>query len=324
MNSVICTLFEGDYHYGVGALVNSHYAKGFKGDVYAGYRGVLPEWAKEAKENSGLSWNGATTLAVAEGLELHFLPLTTDYHLTNYKPDFMLDLLAGPAKDADAIFYFDPDIVQVAPWSFMEEWVNCGIAVCEDVNSPLEQYHPRRVYWRDYYQKYGVNLRFKSSVYVNGGFVGLAKKDFGFIGSWKEAQDQMADDIGGLSRSAFVKSAQLPESKSGDFYAFGKTDQDALNVAIEAYKEDCLAFLHKEAMGFENGVLILAHALGHNKPWNYRPFKMFFNGIVPRRVDRLFWQNVIYPMHVFNQEVVRKKNRRMKVISFLSRFYCKN
>ena len=56
----------------------------------------------------------------------------------------MLRLLSGPASDAEAIYYLDPDIVVTAPWSTFDNWTGCGVALCEDVNSPLLKYHLRR------------------------------------------------------------------------------------------------------------------------------------------------------------------------------------
>jgi hypothetical protein len=36
---------------------------------------------------------------------------------------------------------FDPDIVVVTPGVVLKNVVNCGVALCEDVNSPLQKYH---------------------------------------------------------------------------------------------------------------------------------------------------------------------------------------
>ena len=97
--SVVCTLFEGHYHYGVAALTNSLYAAGYRGVIFAGYRGDLPPWTAKAIDNSALG-KGGKTLMIRKDLHLHFIPLSTEYHLTNYKPDFMIRLFQGPAKDA--------------------------------------------------------------------------------------------------------------------------------------------------------------------------------------------------------------------------------
>ena len=118
MNSSVCTLFEDTYHNGVAALINSLCHQGYQGVVYAGYRGVLPRWALKAQENVSLQWPGSSILEVTQEITVHFLPLNTSYHLTNYKPDFMLKLWDGQAKEVEAIFYFDPDIVVSAPWTF--------------------------------------------------------------------------------------------------------------------------------------------------------------------------------------------------------------
>ena len=44
MNITLCTLFEGNYHFGVAALSNSLIAAGYAGDLWVGYRGALPGW----------------------------------------------------------------------------------------------------------------------------------------------------------------------------------------------------------------------------------------------------------------------------------------
>ncbi|RYG11197.1 MAG: hypothetical protein EOO07_20975, partial [Chitinophagaceae bacterium] len=127
----ICTLFEGEYHYGMAVLINSLYANGFRGDIYAGYRGDIPYWAENANHNNEISWKDVKTLTLTDELNIHFLPVETEYHLTNYKPDFMLKLWDGPAGRINQIFYFDPDIVVDAKWEFFLEWAGLGVALCE-------------------------------------------------------------------------------------------------------------------------------------------------------------------------------------------------
>ena len=65
--SVICTLFEGDYHLGLGALINSLHARGFRGDLYAGLRGELPPWTRSQAQQNGSGWS----YRVDEGLTIH-------------------------------------------------------------------------------------------------------------------------------------------------------------------------------------------------------------------------------------------------------------
>ncbi len=324
MNATVCTLFESHYHYGVAGLTNSLYHQGYRGQVFAGHRGALPSWTSSAKDNAALGWPGAKTMEVAEGLQLHFLPLDTDYHLTNYKPDFMLRLWSGVAKDAESMFYFDPDIVVTAPWSFFEEWVGCGVALCEDVNSPLSANHPRRVAWRKYFGSMGIKLAFREAIYANGGFVGASLANRSFLEQWVKIQEAMAVEIGGLGRSAFATGGvQLSQKLLGDLACFSRTDQDALNATVESWDGVC-SHLGKPAMDFDRGGLnILPHALGSPKPWQIKPIRSALKGIQPRNVDREFWYAVSGPLISQGSGKIRMKKIEMLIAKVIGRFYAK-
>ena len=188
----ICTLFEGGYHFGVGPLVNSLHACGFRGVIWAGYRGPLPPWAQPVVRAGSYA-----EFPVAEGCVIRFVPLDTPAHLTNYKPDFMLRVFETYAPDCEGLLYLDPDIVVCEAWPWFEEWISCGVAVCEDVNSPFAAQHPRRVGWRRFYAEHGIQLRPGEPFYANGGFLGVRRADIAFLELWKRLQDLLWQAIGG-------------------------------------------------------------------------------------------------------------------------------
>jgi hypothetical protein len=322
MNAAICTLFEGHYHYGVASLSNSLYNQGFRGIIYVGYRGSLPNWALQGKIETIGKWKDAITLTPIEGIQLCFLLLDTDYSLTNYKPDFMLDIWEGPAKDSEAIFYFDPDIVISRSWGCFEEWVQCGISVCEDILSPLEQFHPRRVGWRKFYLKYQLNLEFKNSIYVNGGFVGVHKNEIEFLKIWKNVQKYMGEIIGGLNISIF---SEFSKEKcilwsSNGFNIFDRTDQDALNASIEAYRGD-VSFMGKEGMALKVGENLMAHALGGPKPWVKKFISEAINGAPPSIAEKEYWNYTKGIINIYSGNHIARKKMAIKFASFIGRFY---
>lgn len=320
MKSVVCTLFEGDYHYGVAALANSLYIQGFRGALFAGHKkATLPFWASTATPNAELGYKGAFTLTIKSDLVIHFIPIDTGYHLTNYKPDFLLEVCLKLAPDAEAVYYFDPDIVASAPWSYFEEWLTYGIAVCEDVNSPLPETHPRRMAWRKVFGLKGFNLKFRNEMYVNGGFVGVNKHNFLFLDIWKQIQEAMGPEIGGLNRSS-LNGKHNSENTIAPFSAFNKTDQDALNAAIEVW-EGQVSFVGKEGMAFRPGSHIMLHALGQPKPWHARPLSQAIAGLPPRLADKKYWDYLKYPIKTSSPGFIKYKKIAFSLAAFIGRFY---
>src|SRR5580692_9186227 len=93
-DTAICTLFEGDYHLGLAAFLNSLVKAGYAGTVWAGYRGALPPWISQLERIENAH---ADEFWVTDQVRLAFVKLSTSIHLTNYKPRFMLNLLADEA-----------------------------------------------------------------------------------------------------------------------------------------------------------------------------------------------------------------------------------
>lgn len=319
MNNAVCTLFEKHYHHGVAVLVNSLVRNGFYGSVYVGYRGVLPEWSNTAKADASLGWEGATTMKVTDQVNLHFLPMKTNAHFTNYKAHFMIELWDGPASNADAMFYFDPDIVFVSDWKYFEEWTNCGVAVCDDVNSPVWENNPRRVGWRNYFGTFGHNLKLKEPLYVNAGFIGVNKRDRSVIEIWKRMMEELAPRIGGLDRSS-VSGTAIPKEEQGAFTPFGQPDQDVLNAAIEAF-DGKVSFAGKEGMAFIPGVPLIPHALGKVKPWILKPINFALQGYTPRTVDKQYWKFADMPLRPHSKLKIMEMRFKLKVGGLIGRFY---
>lgn len=317
MKSAVCTLFEGSYHLGLAALVNSLHRAGFRQTVYAGYRGQLPDWARAAVPTLCRGWTDATLLTIDQGLRIVFLPLITTHHLTNFKPEFMLSLLDGPADEVESLFYLDPDICVAAPWHFFDEWVSCGVALCEDLNSPLPEHHPRRVGWRRYYAERGLPLGFRGPEYVNGGCVGLRVQDRAFLETWKLAMQLMASEIGSLA-AAKIGGGEAYRS-SGFANCFDCSDQDALNATIEATAQ-AISVIGQEAMGFKPGAAVLPHAVGGNKPWQRNYLKSALSGFAPRLVDKSFWAHATAPIAAYSDRHAALKRLDVAAATAIGRF----
>ncbi len=203
--SGICTLFEGDYHLGLAAFLNSLVHAGYSGTVWAGYRGALPPWLDQLKT---IGAEGVEFL-VTDSVRLVFLPLTTEIHLTNYKPQFILDLLAGPASGCEYLWYFDPDICLRVPWPFFANWQRYGVALCQEiVNNSIPSNSPLRHQWIEIASSIGLSEPQEMNHYYNGGMVGRSGGACGF-----SAVMEAFDRTRGRNR---LRSKRLYAGESGD------------------------------------------------------------------------------------------------------------
>jgi len=307
MGSVICTLFEGDYHFGVGALANSLYAHGFRGTIYAGYRGSLPPWVIHARK-----FDGFIEFCPAEQLALRFIQLETQMHLTNYKPNFMLALWEKYCQEANALFYFDPDIVIKCRWTFFEEWVHAGVALCADINPSMPPNHPIRYAWKKFATRKGMPIKREVNTYYNGGFVGCLSESKQFVCDWKRILEMIADELGGL------KTMHVGDGTS----LFHTTEQDALNLTCMVTPCE-LSPVGQDGMDFQQGGggYIMAHAVGSAKPWNKAFLRMLLlRGSRPSRADKDYFKHVKVPIQLYATADLGLRTLKLNLAGALGRF----
>lgn len=320
MKITVCTLFEGNYHFGVAALVNSLHASGFRGAIYAGYRGDLPQWGVGSEPEALGPWNRVYSLDVSDFIKLYFVPLDTNFHLSNYKPDFMLSLFDYLEGGVEAIYYFDPDICIATKWFFFEEWVTCGVALCEDVNSPLPENHPRRVGWRRFFNERGLNLKFRFPEHINSGLVGVPSDCIEMLRVWKKSLTKMTEVTGSLKASMLSNGKEY--LSKGFANCFDGSDQDGLNVAVEASTLP-ISLVGGEAMGFKNGWSFVPHATGARKPWERNYLIEALKGIPPRKVDKEYWRCTLGPLRTYSPVWRLFKKLDLLLASVVGRFYRK-
>ncbi|WP_411826051.1 hypothetical protein [Luteolibacter sp. AS25] len=318
METIVCTLFEKVYHHGVAALANSLYASGFRGDMCVGYRGPLPPWVSDPEPSDELKWEGATSFRAANGLRLLFLPLETNFHLANFKAEFMREIISRSSQKIRGLFYMDPDIVVTAKWECFERWLSVGGVVgVENDWSPIPVTHPRRLEWIKYYKEFGRELNPKSDIYVNSGIVGVLCENLDFIELWEAMSHEMSPAIGGLENCAALHTGPVLPI----YDCFSAPDQDAMNAAIDAYPK-VVSVMGKEFMGMKPGFCGAPHALGSPKPWSQEFFRRYFlTGYRPTIADVGFWENASGPISSLPSKLISRKLLAMKIIRFLARFY---
>ncbi|GAA4316654.1 hypothetical protein GCM10023149_13780 [Mucilaginibacter gynuensis] len=315
MQSAICTLFEGHYHHGLAGLTNSLHKNGFRGHIYAGYKGQLPDWAAKSVANNDLGWPDAKTLTLADGVQIHFLPVVTKTHFTNYKPDYMLQLWAGPAKDAQGLMYFDPDIVIKCKWDFYENWITHGVAVVHEITAnDMPASHPIRQEWIKVIEKSGLTVTRQLTSYINAGFCGINRNCIEFLEKWSIIIKTAVRDYG------FVSENFQFTNRTDPFFA---GDQDAMNIAAMCC-ESPLSEMGPEGMDLTYGGFTMSHAIGSPKPWKKNYLQSTFKGIAPSLADKEFWANMQSPISSYSVNTIKKKRLSMSVAGLIGRFYKKS
>lgn len=288
--SAICTLFEGAYHYGVGSLVNSVYQHGFRGTIWAGYRGELPPWAEPLR-----STNRGHAFDVGEGCTIQFVLLDTSTFFSNYKPHFLLEVWKHTDEDT-RLFYFDPDIVTKCRWSFFEEWVDSGVALCLDNAYPyMPASHPLRNGWRAFAEDLELDTRRSPNHYFNAGFIGVRREHRQLLVVWRDLMEALRES--GINIESFKNYEGYNDiDRSHPFYV---ADQDALNLAI-MIEDVPLSIMGTEGMDFTGAGFTMSHAVDAPKPWDKNiTAKLLTDGSLAGLSDREFLSYIDEPIELY-------------------------
>ncbi len=297
--SAVCTLFERDYHLGVGALINSLHRHGYQGAVEVGYRGDIPAWMRDSEEH-----------LKGTGIQIRLHSIKTSWHLTYYKPRFLLELFSA-YPTLDRIFYFDPDIVIKSQWEFFEYWVEPGLALVEEiVDRGMPRDHPLRRKWIEFAGALGITAKASNSQYFNAGFVGVRRILMGELQNWLRV-------IENLPKLGVDLGAFMPGERVHPFHA---VDQDALNI-IAMHAAPNLSTLGPEGMDFLHGGFAMSHATGPSKPWRKNYLLSAIKGLRPSLADNAFWDNVTAPIPVFPASLIRKRKAMIRLARVIGRFY---
>jgi hypothetical protein len=307
MTITLCTLFEGNYHYGVAALSNSLIASGFEGDFWVGYRGELPAWIVDAPDFDRASGE----LRVAPTLKLHMVEIDTPLHFAYYKPTFLRQVFERHAPEATVVAYLDPDIVLKCKWPSFAAWfTDDGISLCEDVNPNFPQRHPKRLQWRRFFESHGVTSVRGVERYYNSGFIGVPRAHMAFLDLWSHLCDLVVDHNKGVKHL-----------KAGDANSlFHSTDQDALNFALTV-SEVPLNTAGPEAMDFMPGGYYLSHAIGWLKPWRGQHIRQALLGMPPSPATKAYFNFANHPIKVFGSADFVRRVWSHKLASAIGRFY---
>ena len=300
----ICTLWENDFHKGVATLVNSLSRAGYRGTVWAGYRGNLPPWS-----GVGIEDQNGHTFEVG-GIRIQFKKLETSIHFSQYKAIWMAHIMEELAPAATGIYYFDPDIFVLASWSFFEEWLSFGIAACEDSHSPLNASHPVVRRWQLYLRQIGKDIRQAPEASLNSGLLGVPRASLAFLQDWQTVITAAQRD--------FNLGSLLKTSTRANLFL--NIDQDALTMTT-CFSPHPVSWVGVDGMGFDRGLWLTLHAY-MVKPWRRKVIRdLLQHGRKPDQQLRLYWEFAGGPIPVESRLRLQVHRFLIPAAALLSRFY---
>lgn len=303
---VPCTLFSGNYHFGVGALANSLHRHGFRGTMCVGYNPPLPPWSVATQRE-----DEDTIFEVSSDFRMRFIPWPTKRNLSLEKPRFLLHVLDTLFPQSEGVLFFDADITIHGAWTFFEAWLRQGIALCLDLSYPLVPAgHPWRTGWRSLANESGYKECRDLEYYVNSGFVGVSRTQRATIQCWAALIDTFL--LSQECNAASVKFATRENPFVGD--------QDMLNAALMATSAP-LSIIGQEGMDFTCSGYTMSHATDDAKPWNKRFIQRALAGYPPGAADKTYWHYADHPIRLFTPQHIARTQLAIKMASAIGRIY---
>lgn len=308
----VCTLFEGSYHIGVAALINSLCAFNYKGNIWIGYRGDLPPWIKQFNSQKLEHYLEVT---ISADVKANFIYLDTDIHFTNYKPYFLIKVKDLCAENIKGLLYFDPDIIVNQTWAFYENWISYGVALCEDPSLSFNVNHPLRKRREELLRKSGFEILTRTNTYYNAGFIGVTFANFEIVEIWIALFEKFLE-MGLLNKQpGWHKQINMATE-----WLSKVEDQDILNLGLSLFKGE-LSTLGSDGMGFSFGFNAMFHFVGQPKPWNRRHInQIIIKGKKVSQGQKMFIKYLRKPIKIYPIWKIGLKKVEVFLAVFLSRF----
>ncbi|GAT35360.1 hypothetical protein TSACC_3425 [Terrimicrobium sacchariphilum] len=301
MNTILLTLYQGDYHLGAAAMINSAVRQGFCGRIVLGHdASKLPAWTAQLEPVRP----GVFHL---EGAEILFRSIPSPRHFGFQKP-FVMRQMLEEFPDCEQIFYVDPDILFLSPWKFFTEWAGLGVAYCLDCHFPyLSETHPWRMAWGRLITSAGHAVERMPGHYPNSGFVALPREQASFLKVWEDLTLAYEAE-GGNTRSFQLEERHQP--------IVG--DQDLMAASLMAWtgRESVIG---PEGMGFTDYFYLLAHDIARPKAWRRNFIRQALTGVKPSAASAFFLEASEGPIRALPDLETRRFS--FKVAQVISRVW---